>query len=114
MLNEYFEEIGGRPEVKGKKRKGRKSAVGSEGPIPASNKRMRKEKEWSPPPGSWEVEVDHVETVEEALEPATGKKARYAYLVWKNQKKTQHPLEHVYQKCPQKVRPRSASSLWRV
>lgn len=102
MLNEYFEEIGGRPEG-GKKRKGRKSAAESESATSATNKRLKKEKEWSPPPGSWEHDVNYVDTVEEQRDPTTGKKARYAYLVWVNHKKTQHPLAHVYQKCPQKM-----------
>lgn len=103
VLNEYLEEIGGRPEVKTKKRKGRKSAAESESAPPATSKRMKKEKEWSPPPGSWEDDVDYVDTVEETRNPSTGKLERYAYLVWNNRRKTQHPLPHTYQKCPQKV-----------
>jgi chromobox protein 1 len=66
-------------------------------------KRAKKEKEWSPPPGSWETEVDYVDTVEETIDHKTGNLTRYAYLVWNNQKKSQHPLHHVYQKCPQKM-----------
>jgi chromobox protein 1 len=101
-LNEYFEEIGGRPDPK--KRKGRKSTAAESGSAtPVTNKRLKKEKEWSPPPGSWEHDVNYVDTVEEQKDPQTGKKARYAYLVWVNQKKTQHPLAHTYQKCPQKM-----------
>jgi chromobox protein 1 len=102
VLNEYFEEIGGRPEA-GKKRKGRKSTADSESSKLATNKRLKKENEWSPPPGSWEHDVNYVDTVEELRDQDTGKKVRYAYLVWLNQKKTQHPLPHVYQKCPQKM-----------
>lgn len=107
MLQEYWAEIGGKPEAP-KKRKGGKSTSESEatpGSAKGANKRMKREQEWSPPPGSWEHDVDTVDTVEENLDPATGKLQRYAYLVWKNQRKTQHPLAHVYQKCPQKVRP---------
>jgi chromobox protein 1 len=103
-LKEYWEEIGGKPEpggAKGKKR-GRKSAVAEEA-TPASAKRAKKEKEWSPPPGSWETEVDYVDTVEESIDTKTGNLTRFAYLVWNNQKKSQHPLHHVYQKCPQKM-----------
>lgn len=105
-LQDYWDLIGGRPEVtKGKKRKGRASAFDSETATPtsSSSKRTKKEKEWSPPPGSWEHDVDYVETVEESIDNATGKPARYAYLVWNNQKKSQHPLHHVYTKCPQKM-----------
>lgn len=105
VITEYFEEIGGRPEPKGgQKRKGRQSGVKSEAGIPASSaKRVKQEKQWSPPPGSWEHDVSHIDTVEETLDPKTGTLGRFAYLVWNNDKKTQHPLKHVYQKCPQKV-----------
>ncbi|KAH7070033.1 hypothetical protein FB567DRAFT_218348 [Paraphoma chrysanthemicola] len=105
VLAEYFEEIGGRPEPKGgQKRKGRPSGVKSESGTPASSiKRVKQEKAWSPPPGSWEHEVDHIDTVEQSLDPKTGELGLFAYLIWKNERKTQHPLKHVYQKCPQKM-----------
>lgn len=112
VLNEYFKSIGGRPEPKGQKRKGRPSVSGvksgSETPS-TSTKRAKQEKApkvekaWSPPPGSWEHDVSYVDTVEEMRDPKTGKLGRFVYLVWNNQQKTQHPLKHVYQKCPQKV-----------
>lgn len=109
VLNEYFEKIGGRPEPtkgKGQKRKSRPSEVKSAAatPVPATKtKRVKQEKTWSPPPGSWEHDVSHCDTVEERFDAQTGKPARYAYLVWNNRKKTQHPLSHTYQKCPQKM-----------
>lgn len=104
VIVEYFEEIGGRPEPKGgQKRKGRQSGVKSESGTPAGAKRVKQEKSWSPPPGSWEHDVSHIDTVEETQDPKTGKLGRFAYLVWNNDKKTQHPLKHVYSKCPQKV-----------
>lgn len=123
VLNEYFAKIGGRPEPKGQKRKGRPSLSGaksgSETPS-TSTKRAKQDKtkqdkakqdkapkvekpSWSPPPGSWEHEVSYVDTVEEMRDPKTGTLGRFVYLVWNNQQKTQHPLKHVYQKCPQKV-----------
>lgn len=114
MLKEYFEEIGGRPEklAKGTKRKGpAAAATKSETATPVSTaKRSRRAADspvaapWSPPPGSWEHDVSHIDTVEQSLDPKTGKEAKFAYLVWNNQKKTQHPLKHIYTKCPQKVR----------
>lgn len=108
ILKEYWEEIGGRPAPKsgGTKRKGRKSGVAdSEAGTPAaSTKRAKKEEEWSPPPGSWENEVDYVETVAETISPTTGEKQRVGYLVWQGTHgKTQHPLHIIYQKCPQKM-----------
>ncbi|PSN75496.1 hypothetical protein BS50DRAFT_582176 [Corynespora cassiicola Philippines] len=113
ILQEYHEKIGGKPESKkrgkpsktaaGAKRKGRQSSAPSASATPASTKRVKKEQEWAPPTGSWEGDIDYVDTVEETNDPKTGKKVRYAYVVWQNQKKTQHPLQHIYQKCPQKM-----------
>ena len=112
MLKEYFEDIGGRPvkPEKGTKRKGRASTVKSETgtPVSSSSKRTKKneepvEKVWSPLADSWEHDVSHIDTVEQSIDPKTGKEAKYAYIVWNNQKKTQHPLRHLYTKCPQKV-----------
>ncbi|KAI4620400.1 uncharacterized protein J4E84_010027 [Alternaria hordeiaustralica] len=112
VLNEYFKKIGGRPEPKGQKRKGRPSTAGikSESGTPSSStKRAKADKpekkvaEWSPPPGSWEHDVDHIDTVEQTKDPKTGQLEKFAYLVWTNKQKTQHPLKHVYQKCPQKM-----------
>jgi len=106
-MNEYFDELGGRPEPKGPgKRKGRASGANkSETGTPASTaKRVKQDREWSPPQGSWEHDVDYIDTVEEKVDPRTGELSKFAYLVWNNDKKTQHPLKHIYQKCPQKVR----------
>ncbi|KAF2741868.1 chromo-domain-containing protein [Sporormia fimetaria CBS 119925] len=107
VLNEYLDSIGGRSELGGAKKgtkRGRKSAAAeSEAATPATTKRAKKEKEWSPPPGSWEPEVDYIDTVMENIDAKTGEPQKYALLVWHNQKKTQHPLQHVYAKCPQKM-----------
>jgi len=101
-LVEYHKSIGGRPES-GKKRKGRKSGVDTETSTPVAAKRMKKEKEWAPPPGSWEDEVDHVDTVEQRVNPKTGQTEKFGYLVWKHHVKTQHPLPLIFKKCPQRV-----------
>ncbi|KAH3914196.1 hypothetical protein HBI56_052130 [Parastagonospora nodorum] len=106
VMNEYFDELGGRPEPKGPgKRKGRPSGANKSGSgTPASTaKRVKQDREWSPPHGSWEDDVDYIDTVEEKVDPRTGELSKFAYLVWKNDKKTQHPLKHIYQKCPQKM-----------
>ncbi|KAJ4340615.1 hypothetical protein N0V95_007440 [Ascochyta clinopodiicola] len=110
VLKEYYEDIGGRPENKGTKRKGRASTAKSDSATPGSSSKRPKqsksesvEKAWSPPPGSWEHDVSHIDTVEQSIDPKTGKEAKYAYIVWNNQKKTQHPLKHIYTKCPQKM-----------
>ncbi|KAL1610777.1 hypothetical protein SLS60_002448 [Paraconiothyrium brasiliense] len=101
-LVDYHKSIGGRPEG-GKKRKGRKSAADTETSTPVAAKRMKKEKEWAPPPGSWEAEVDHVDTVEQRLNPKTGQIEKFGYLVWNNRIKTQHPLPLIFKKCPQRM-----------
>ncbi|KAJ4400366.1 hypothetical protein N0V91_008722 [Didymella pomorum] len=114
VLNEYFDDIGGRPEKpskgpsKGTKRKGGAVVKSETGTPASSSKRSKKapspmERAWSPPPGSWEHDVSHIDTVEQSIDPKTGKEAKFAYIVWNNQKKTQHPLRHIYTKCPQKM-----------
>lgn len=116
MLKEYYDDIGGRPErpskatkaTKGTKRKDTTTTQSDAGTPAPSSKRSKKatepvEKAWSPPPGSWEDDVSHIDTVEQSIDPRTGKDAKFAYIVWNNQKKTQHPLKHIYTKCPQKV-----------
>jgi chromobox protein 1 len=69
-----------------------------------ADKEEKKVAEWSPPPGSWEHDVNYVDTVEQMRNAKTGEPEKFAYLVWVNGQKTQHPLKHIYQKCPQKVR----------
>jgi chromobox protein 1 len=69
-----------------------------------ADKEEKKVVEWSPPPGSWEHDVNYVDTVEQMRNARTGEPEKFAYLVWVNGQKTQHPLKHIYQKCPQKVR----------
>lgn len=129
VLAEYHEDIGGRPQPKGVKRKANPSGVKSQSSTPApSSKRgrpaddksatkaaLKVEKQWSPPPGSWERDILYVDTVEElggGPNPKTGERNLVAYVVWRNTKKTQHPLRTLYQKCPQKVRLDSIRSVW--
>lgn len=114
ILERYLAEHGGRDQiiqdteeaVKTKKR-GRKSA-GAE-----PNKRSRRNGHpadttppagaaragaWQPPAGSWE---DHIDSIDACEDEATGKLV--VFLNWKNGKKTKHPTEVVYRRCPQKV-----------
>ena len=88
ILQEYHEKIGGKPEPKkrgkpakttaGAKRKGRQSSAPSASATPAPAKRVKKEQEWAPPAGSWEGDIDYVDTVEETNDPKTGKKINSA------------------------------------
>jgi chromobox protein 1 len=54
---------------------------------------------WQPPSGSWEDEVQSVDALE-----GTNKNEIQVFLHWRNNKKTKHPVEVVYKRCPQKVR----------
>jgi chromobox protein 1 len=118
VLEEYFASIGGREKlfeqtataVKGKKRgraaaganaegkvkRSRKNGIHpSDGDIPAS----LVNKEWKPPSGSWELDVDAVDMFRD--ESGT----LMVYLTWKNGQKTQHSTKQAYMRCPQKVVP---------
>ena len=55
-------------------------------------------KKWSPPSGSWEDEIETIDTCEEDNDGYL-----IVYLTWKNGQKTKHDTEMVYKKCPQKV-----------
>ncbi|KAK3214898.1 hypothetical protein GRF29_19g1584803, partial [Pseudopithomyces chartarum] len=106
-LADYLEAIGGRPDTS--KKRGRKSVANSETSTSVAAKRMKKEKPWAPPAGSWEDDVDHVETVEQRVNPKTGAQEKFGYLMWKHrseeghQIKTQHPLQLIFKKCPQRM-----------
>ena len=54
-------------------------------------------KQWSPPSGSWE---DEIETIDGCEEDDNGKLV--VYLIWKNSQKTKHDTQVIYKKCPQK------------
>ncbi|KAJ0110073.1 hypothetical protein J7T55_014876 [Diaporthe amygdali] len=114
ILQEYFKEIGGREkmfEQTSSALKGRKRGRQSNSATPAE-KRTRKNGhpenstppasakavEWKPPSGSWDEEVD---TVDMCQDEENG--TFIVYLTWKNGKKTQHPKEVVYRRCPQKM-----------
>lgn len=54
---------------------------------------------WVPKGKSWEKDVTSVETI---LRDKDG--GLYAYLNWRNAKKSKISIETCYEKCPQKVR----------
>lgn len=118
ILQDYFKSIGGREKIfeqTSSALKGRKRGRQSNSATPAE-KRSRKNGhpadstppataravEWKPPSGSWDEEVD---TVDMCQDEENG--TFIVYLTWKNGKKTQHPKEVVYRRCPQKVGPRA-------
>lgn len=116
-LQVYFKSIGGRDKIfeqtkealTKRKRKGasatpsettttKRSRKSNGHPLDATPPASAKAVEWKPPSGSWEDEVD---TADMCQDEESGK--FIVYLTWKNGKKTQHPKEVVYRRCPQKV-----------
>lgn len=119
ILQEYFKSIGGREKIfeqttaalKGRKRgrqsnsatpaekRSRKNGNASSHPADSTPPATAKQAaEWKPPSGSWDEEVD---TVDMCQDEENG--TFIVYLTWKNGKKTQHPKEVVYRRCPQKM-----------
>ncbi|KXJ85166.1 hypothetical protein Micbo1qcDRAFT_154398 [Microdochium bolleyi] len=75
--------------VAGKRRRANRRRDGTQ---PASNEA------WKPPAGLWEKKVKEIEAY---LDETTGK--LIAYLVWKSGQRTQHEMEDIYKRCPQKM-----------
>ena len=120
ILEAYLAKVGGKDALieqwaekkaqpKGKKRgrastgtnetapkKGRKNGITTASVTPPAGV---KHNEFRPPTGSWEDEVVLIDACEET----DGKVV--VLLTWKGGEKTQHPLNQVYKRCPQKVRP---------
>jgi len=122
LLIEYHQKIGGRPKLtdlsaSSRKRKqsgtptakqsgakGRKKTKnGDDESTPTVKKQIKEEKEWAPPAGLWEEAVISVESVEQAVDPKSGDTQLIAYVVWNDERKTQHPVKLLYRKCPQKM-----------
>jgi chromobox protein 1 len=85
----------GRPsaptEVKTAKRRKNGSLAASFTPASA------KAAEFEPPSGNWEEEVVEIDACKDS------KGNIVVYLTWKGGEKSQHPLDQVYKRCPQKV-----------
>ena len=52
---------------------------------------------WNAPSGSWEDEIQAVDTIEK------DEKGLHVYLKWNDGRKTRHSIEQTYVKCPLKV-----------
>lgn len=117
-LKEYYNSIGGKEKIfeetklalNGRKRQRQSTSATpvettkaakkqKSHPLDSTPPASAKAAEWKPPSGSWE---DHVETVDMCQDENDG--TFIVYLTWKNGKKTQHPKEVIYRRCPQKVR----------
>lgn len=129
-LQDYLDSIGGRPDPKtparsdstskkrkleepsGSKQRGAKKAKEDtptlsmkKGTTASGGRRksakgesQKEEPDWNPPPGSWEESIINIDTMEIGEDGIL-----YAYVVWKDQKRSQHPSAVVNMKCPQKV-----------
>lgn len=113
IVEEYYNSIGGRQFVhdearaatKQPKKRGRAATAAApavkrgkkEHPKDSTPPASLKEKAFKPPSGSWEDEVKAVD----ACEGTDGEVQ--VYLTWNNGRKTCHPKEMVYKRCPQRV-----------
>ncbi|KAF6515376.1 hypothetical protein HZS61_005282 [Fusarium oxysporum f. sp. conglutinans] len=114
ILNEYFDTIGGRHKIfeeSDRAAKTKRRIPMTNGTYGTRPKRLRRNKahatdetllatakKWSPPSGSWEDEIETIDTCEEDNDGYL-----IVYLTWKNGQKTKHDTEIIYKKCPQKV-----------
>ncbi|KAH6984014.1 hypothetical protein EDB80DRAFT_756854 [Ilyonectria destructans] len=114
ILNEYFNKIGGRHKIfkeSNKAAQTRKRRRATNSATNTTAKRLQGNeahladktspatvKNWSPPSGSWE---DEIETID-ACEDGSNEKL-VVFLIWKNGEKTKHDTQTIYKKCPQKV-----------
>ncbi|KAL6402738.1 hypothetical protein AUP68_14073 [Ilyonectria robusta] len=111
ILNEYFNKIGGRHKIfkeSDKAAQTRKRRRATNSTTNTTAKRLQGNeahladktspttvKNWSPPSGSWE---DEIETIDACEDGGNGKLV--VFLIWKNGEKTK---QTIYKKCPQKV-----------
>ena len=129
ILNRYLKGVGGREailgddsqkkELKGKKRgraatatstpdskpNGKKSRKNAPHPASTTPPASLEKAAFKPPTGSWEDEVQGID----ACEGTDGNVM--VFLQWASGHKTQHPLEQVYKRCPQKVWPSQITAI---
>ncbi|KAH0545215.1 hypothetical protein FGG08_000669 [Glutinoglossum americanum] len=118
MLEEYYQKIGGRPTSSKKSAGGKRSRDRNSG-TPGSGRKSSKSrktndyssaptgsvsppakverKHWEPPKGSWENDVQAVDTIEQ------DKRGLQVYLHWNNGRKSTHAIETAKKKCPMKL-----------
>ncbi|KAI9842884.1 MAG: hypothetical protein M1838_002928 [Thelocarpon superellum] len=110
ILDEYHKNIGGRPVAKPKAKRGRDSGTPqgipkskarrmtkNEATDTAADKGKTKAADWTPPSGIWEDDIQAIDTVEHDTD------GLHVYVQWNNGRKTRHPIERAYKKCPQKM-----------
>jgi chromobox protein 1 len=119
MLEDYYQKIGGRPS-RSKKLASGKRARENKSNTPQSSRKGSKSrklndygsahresisppasierKHWEPPKGSWENDVQAVDTIEQ------DRRGLQVYLHWNNGRKSTHAIDIAKKKCPMKVR----------
>ncbi|PNS16226.1 hypothetical protein CAC42_6333 [Sphaceloma murrayae] len=113
ILDQYHKKNGGVPKPDTKKGKGpgrgKRKAEASDSPAPVTKRGRKSDTNgaaWKPPPGSWEKEVNTIETISEnTFKDTKGKKseALNVFLVFNDEHKAAYSMETVRQKCPQKL-----------
>ncbi|KAI5807418.1 hypothetical protein DFH27DRAFT_523063 [Peziza echinospora] len=110
VVKEYFASLGGRPKYQppapASAKRGRAS-TGAATPAASSKKKKTTpsnespapadEPKWRPPAGSWEDEIQAIDTIEKT------EKGLICYIQWGNGKKSQHEVHTVYKKAPQRM-----------
>ncbi|KAI9887723.1 MAG: hypothetical protein M1823_000472 [Watsoniomyces obsoletus] len=120
ILKEYHRSIGGKPIYREKKalrtsRTGKTATPSSTGGIrksgkgsiraPSSSASVSKSRRapakstpaWTAPKGSWEDHIQAVDTIEQEPE------GLFVYLQWNDGRKSRHPMDQIYVKCPMKM-----------
>ncbi|KAF4553004.1 Chromo domain-containing protein [Elsinoe fawcettii] len=111
ILDAYHVKIGGEPKkggrgpAKGAKRKA-ESTTASPAPAKRGRKSVNGKSDWQPPAGSWEKEVNAIETIsEDPIKDHKGKKndKLNVFLVFNDGHKAAYGIDTVRAKCPQKL-----------
>ncbi|KAF2152938.1 chromo-domain-containing protein [Myriangium duriaei CBS 260.36] len=107
ILEEYHKKIGGAPTPKPKGGRGKRKAVSTtSSPAPAApaaragrpTKKAKANGEWKPPVGSWEDEVESIQTISDDIDDELN-----VFMLFNDGHKSKHPMSLVRQKCPQKL-----------
>lgn len=121
MLEEYYKQIGGRPKKPaakpgpGRKRKSARDSKSVTPSVTSATEAKRRRKsvkaeetpvdtdlemdDWVPKSNNWEKELQSVDTI--IRDPENN--GLYAFILWKNGKRSRVAIESCYEKCPRKV-----------
>lgn len=113
-LDEYHNNIGGQPEPPAKKGgKGKRSASAIDSPsVETSSKKACGGRKFDVngtpskmelPSGSWETHIKRVSSILEEDEEKGKRRQLIGLVEWEDSRKTQHKMEVLRRKCPQKL-----------